>query len=77
VTGLLIPPGDPQAIARAVVELLDDPDRRRRMGVSARIWAREHYPEERVIGLTAAFYAGCISGCGSERGPKLNYIPSK
>lgn len=31
-TGILVPPGDPRQIARGVVELLGDPDRRRRMG---------------------------------------------
>lgn len=32
ITGLLVPPRDPQAIARAIIELLRDPERRQRMG---------------------------------------------
>ena len=56
VTGLLIPPGYPQAISEAVLRLLRDPARRRRMGVAARAWVVEHYSDARVLALTAHFY---------------------
>lgn len=56
VTGLLIPPGYPEAIAEAVIRLLHDPARRRRMGAAARAWIVEHYSDERVLALTADFY---------------------
>jgi glycosyltransferase involved in cell wall biosynthesis len=56
VTGLLIPPGYPEAIYESVVKLLRDPERRRRMGSAARAWVMEHYSEERVLGLTADYY---------------------
>jgi glycosyltransferase involved in cell wall biosynthesis len=52
VTGLLIPPGYPEAIYEAVVKLLRDPERRRQMGQAARAWVLEHYAEDRVLGLT-------------------------
>jgi glycosyltransferase involved in cell wall biosynthesis len=35
-SGLIIPPDDPDALARAMVELLDDPDDARRLGRNAR-----------------------------------------
>ena len=35
-TGVLVPPGDPAAIARAVGDLLRDPDRATRLGAAAR-----------------------------------------
>jgi glycosyltransferase involved in cell wall biosynthesis len=35
-TGVLVPPGDPAAIARAVGDLLRDPDRAMRLGAAAR-----------------------------------------
>jgi glycosyltransferase involved in cell wall biosynthesis len=56
VTGLLIPPGYPEAIAEAVILLLHDPARRRRMGIAARAWVAEHYSDARVLALTADFY---------------------
>jgi glycosyltransferase involved in cell wall biosynthesis len=39
-TGLLVPPRDPEALAAAIVELLDAPDRRRAFGAAARERAR-------------------------------------
>jgi D-inositol-3-phosphate glycosyltransferase len=39
ITGLLLPPGDPAALARAVNELLADPPRRRTMAAAAPAWA--------------------------------------
>jgi len=56
VTGLLIPPGYPEAIAEAVLSLLRDPARRRRMGQAARAWVSEHYSDKRVLGMTVEFY---------------------
>lgn len=34
ITGYLVPPGDPEAMARAVIDLLEDPDRARAMGAA-------------------------------------------
>jgi len=31
-TGILVPPGNPGALARAVIDLFNEPDRRRRLG---------------------------------------------
>ncbi|MGB8259831.1 MAG: glycosyltransferase family 4 protein [Terracidiphilus sp.] len=56
VTGLLIPPGYPQAIREAVLKLLGDPERRRRMGLAAREWVTNHFMKDRVLGLTTALY---------------------
>jgi glycosyltransferase involved in cell wall biosynthesis len=56
VTGLLIPPGYPEAISEAVLTLLSDPGRRLRMGRTARAWVIEHFVNEHVLGLTTALY---------------------
>ena len=61
VTGLLIPPGYPEAISEAVLKLLRDPERRRRMGKAARAWVVEHYANDRVLGLATAFYKSLLA----------------
>ena len=60
VTGLLIPPGYPDAIYEAVMKLIRDPQRRRRMGQSARAWILEHYVESRVVGMTVDYYKSLL-----------------
>ncbi|HUD73564.1 MAG TPA: glycosyltransferase family 4 protein [Terracidiphilus sp.] len=60
VTGLLIPPGYPMAISEAVVQLLRNPERRRRMGVAARAWVLDHYVNGRVLGRTVRYYQSLL-----------------
>ena len=40
VTGLTVPPGDPGALAAALDDLLDDPEKRRRFGAAGQLHAR-------------------------------------
>ena len=42
-TGLLVPPGDPHALAAAIERLLDDPALRRRLGTAGRTRVSEHF----------------------------------
>jgi glycosyltransferase involved in cell wall biosynthesis len=60
VTGLIIPPGYPQAISEAVLKIIRDPARQRRMGQAARAWILDHYLESHVLGMTADYYRGLI-----------------
>lgn len=60
VTGLLIPPGYPEAISEAVLKLLGDPERRRRMGEAARNWVSLHFSDERVLRLAISFYKSLL-----------------
>jgi len=62
VTGLLVPPGYPDAICEAVFCLLRDPDRRRRMAKAGRAWVVENYDHRRVLGTTVAFYDHLLNG---------------
>jgi glycosyltransferase involved in cell wall biosynthesis len=56
--GIAVPPGDVQALARALDELLSDPDRQRRMGEAGReTVARSFTPAHHVAALLEA-YAG-------------------
>jgi glycosyltransferase involved in cell wall biosynthesis len=56
VTGLLVARQDPEALAKAVVELLLDPARRRRMGEAAAQRARELFDEERLVAALLQAY---------------------
>jgi phosphatidyl-myo-inositol alpha-mannosyltransferase len=47
-TGVLVPPGDPDALAKAVAGLLDDEARRERLGGAARRVARERYSWDNI-----------------------------
>jgi glycosyltransferase involved in cell wall biosynthesis len=60
VTGLLIPPGYPEAISEAVLKLLRDPARRWCMGQAARAWVCAHFADERVLRLATEFYTGLL-----------------
>lgn len=60
VTGLLVPPGYPEAITEAVRKLLGDPARRKRMGIAAREWVIRRFVNQRVIGLSVAMYQGML-----------------
>ncbi|TMI74532.1 MAG: glycosyltransferase family 4 protein, partial [Bacillati bacterium ANGP1] len=56
-TGLIVPAGDPSAMAKAVTALLDDSDRARRMARRARREV-EAYGWSRVRERWSAAYAG-------------------
>src|ERR1700688_1424503 len=56
VTGLLIPPGYPEAITEAMLQLLANPARRLQMGVAARKWVMERFRHTRVHALTVAMF---------------------
>jgi glycosyltransferase involved in cell wall biosynthesis len=48
-TGLLVPPGQPQALASALTQLLAQPELRRRMGQAARAHVTREFTWERVV----------------------------
>ena len=67
ITGLLIPPGYPEAIREAVLKLLGDPARRRRMGKAARVWVLENYANRRVLELTVAYYKSFLASAAARK----------
>jgi len=68
VTGLLVPPRDPPALAKAVVRLLRDPDLRHRMGEAGRERVEEHFSLERMVGRTQALYQQLLDAKDLESG---------
>jgi glycosyltransferase involved in cell wall biosynthesis len=63
--GLLVPPGEPEALAKALASLLDDPDASRRMGAAARerVW-REFDVRETIARTEALYESLCARNAG-------------
>ncbi|MGQ0721230.1 MAG: glycosyltransferase [Candidatus Eiseniibacteriota bacterium] len=57
-TGVLVPPGDPSALAAAAVDLARDPSRRRLLAAAARDEAERRFALERMLEEYAAVYRG-------------------
>lgn len=55
-TGLLVPAGDADALARALETLIADPDRRLAMGQDAKRFAEEHYTADIIVPRYEALY---------------------
>jgi glycosyltransferase involved in cell wall biosynthesis len=66
VTGLLIPPGYPEAISEAVIRLLRNPELRRRMGKAGRAWIIEHFTDIEVMERTQKYYRSLLGGRAAE-----------
>ncbi|MFI6295133.1 glycosyltransferase [Nonomuraea sp. NPDC050790] len=60
--GVLVPPRRPRALARALGELLDSPERREELGQAGARRARRRYGWARVAERTEAVYTQVISG---------------
>ena len=56
VTGRLVAPGDPAALATAAAELIDDPALRERWGEAAARDVRERFAPSRLLGAVQALY---------------------
>jgi glycosyltransferase involved in cell wall biosynthesis len=58
--GLIVPPGDARALARAIVQLLDDPHAAHEIGVAAREFVRAHHDPEVEANQLAALYRSVL-----------------
>lgn len=61
VTGLLVPPGDEAALARAITRLLDDLDLRARLGRAARERVEREFSAERMVERTRQVYEEVVT----------------
>ncbi len=68
ITGLLVHPGDPEALARRVAELLHRPGEARRMGVAAGARVRREFSQTGMLRKTAAIYSEMGAIPGERRG---------
>lgn len=60
--GLVVPPGDPKALARAILELYKNPDVNRRMGAAARQRLATHFPLEASVAAHLRLYSDLAAG---------------
>ena len=64
VTGFLVPPRDPQALADAILRLLRDPELRQRMGEAGRARVAAHFSIEQMVHKTEALYEQLLAEKG-------------
>jgi len=55
-TGLLVPPGDPAALAEAIMDVLGDPPRAERMGRAGKLQVNARFGMGRMVAETEAIY---------------------
>ncbi|MEW6742802.1 MAG: glycosyltransferase [Planctomycetota bacterium] len=65
-TGLLVPPRDPAALAAAVLDLLRDPDRARRLGEAGRRLVEERFTADKMVESYAGLFRR-LSANGQDR----------
>ena len=61
-TGLLVPPGDTDALAKAIISLASDREKCRAMGEAGRELVRADYPWERSLDMLTELYNRSING---------------
>lgn len=61
ITPVLVPPNDPDALADAVIALLEDPDRRAELATKSRKVHAERFTVDRMAAATAAVYDDVLS----------------
>lgn len=66
-TGLLVPAGDAEALARAILELAGDPGRAAAMGAAGRARALETFSQERCTDRIEAIYRAALEAAGARR----------
>jgi glycosyltransferase involved in cell wall biosynthesis len=59
-TGLLVPPGDPGALAGAVLEVLRHPERAAALGARGRGWVLHHFDLDTQVERTARVYRSLV-----------------
>jgi starch synthase len=65
VTGLLVPPDNPEALAEVVARLLPDASRRRIMGEAGRLRVQTQFAVPRMIAQIGDLYRSAVGRFGS------------
>jgi glycosyltransferase involved in cell wall biosynthesis len=67
-TGSVVPPGDEGALASAILELIEDPASRRRLGQAGREHVSASFSMQRMLDLTERAYAAALRSAVSRGG---------
>jgi hypothetical protein len=70
-SGVLIPPRDPEAIARELKKLLQNPAERKRLGENARLRVLDKFQRKEIARQTADLYADAIVHFQNKLSPAL------
>ena len=70
-TGMLVPPGDEDALAGAMFSLLNDRDKAERMGQAGREFARSRFNEDKFISRLVELYRFIIDASNRAASPPL------
>lgn len=60
-SGFLVPPGDAPALAKAIKQLLDEPEKARIMGLQGREHVKKHYSIESIVRQHEQLYELCLA----------------
>ncbi len=68
VNGLLVPPGDCVALARALQDLIKSPDLRQRFGLAGRAIVEREFSQEIIVQQTLSLYSRILGGTWQPNG---------
>lgn len=64
-TGIIVPPADPEMLARALASLLDDPARRASLGNAAAAEARQRLGEDAMVDAMIRVFREAMNACAA------------
>ena len=70
VTGLLVPPGDPAALAKAILRLIEEPALASALAARAQKWVRAEFGIDRMVARFEALYDTVLAKRASEACPR-------
>ena len=68
VSGILVPPKDPESLQNAIVELLDDTEKQETMGLKGKQICEEHFRSRAMVDKIEKLYDLLIKGSSKKKG---------